>query len=71
MNLLFLTGKMNLFPKLWKQFDSFISKKERESETVMENPFPFMKSLDSLTEDDGLRWDRYGNPYISSKHFNK
>jgi hypothetical protein len=66
MNQLFLTAKTNLFSKLWKQFGSFSSKKEREYTTVIEKRFPYLETQDGLTEDDGLRWDQYGNPYMSS-----
>ena len=61
-----LTTKMHLFPKWWKQFGSFSSKKERQSETAMEYRYPFKETPNELEEDDGLRWDQYGNPYISS-----
>ena len=71
MNPFFFTAKMNLFSKLWKQFGSFSFKNERENETGLENFFPFMKSPDGLTEDDGLRWDQYGNPYQKINIFNK
>ncbi len=63
---LFLTAKTNFFPKLWKQFGSFSSKKEKEYTIVIEHRFPYQETQDGLTEDDGLRWDQYGNPYMSA-----
>jgi hypothetical protein len=62
-------AKMNWLSNLWKQFGSLSSKEERENKTFTENRFPFMEEGDEFMEDDGLRWDQYGNPYISNSHF--
>ena len=73
MNQLFFPSKMNVFPKLWKQFGSFFNSNSelKKEKNYMGNNIPFIETQDELTEDDGLRWDQYGNPYILEQNIGK
>ncbi len=60
-----LPANLNVLPKLWKQFNSLNVNKEvkKERNNEEDKNVQWINTPDE-SEDDGLRWDRYGNPYI-------